>query len=145
MVRRSRRRPRSTLARLRLRRQCLRLPLLLLLHLHRSGPCAVSGLCVCVLVCGAYLGMLQHAIYKCAPQRCNIKYFSLVAVLAIVVVHVVVAIVARCCSLLLLSLPLPAAWPIMLSVLEGASIYEFIVRSSLCASHRKCGQCFGLL
>lgn len=52
--------------------------------------------CVSVLVCGAYLGMLQHAIYKCAPQRCNIKYFSLVAVLAIVVV-VVVAIVTRCC------------------------------------------------
>lgn len=30
----------------------------------------------------------------------------------------------------------PSAWPIMLSLLEGASIYEFIVR--LLDSHRKC-------
>lgn len=55
------------------------------------APCAVS-------VCGAYLGMLQHAIYKCAPQRCNIKFFSgfvlrlYSGVFGIVVVAVAVAI-----------------------------------------------------
>lgn len=85
MVRRSRRRPRSTLARLRLRQQCLRLPLLLLLHLHRSGPCAVSGVCVCACVWRIFRHVatchlqvrataLQYQVFfsRCSPRyRCR--------------------------------------------------------------------------
>ncbi|KAI8038501.1 hypothetical protein M5D96_008401 [Drosophila gunungcola] len=70
-----------------------------------------------VLVCGAYLGLLQHAIYKCAWDRlCRLVAGSNAVCPEYRRTHY------RTVS--------PSAWPIMLSLSEGASIYEFIVRLS---------------
>jgi len=70
----------------------------------RSVGClSVAHVPLVLCVCGAYLGMLQHAIYKCAPQRCNIK-FAVGGVSLVVVVEVIaiVVVVAGCCCWLLL-------------------------------------------